>query len=117
MASPALRAVGNIVTGDDIQTQVLHYHCLSQVKGHNHMNAATKQISVHFCAGGVELLSVALSASPAQQRKRVYSQGSVLDHLEHNSRKQSSDTGEGYTEKKIPTDFTLSIEYQVSLLV
>ena len=44
--------------------------------------------------GGVELLRPALPAAPAQQRQRVHPQGGVLDHLQHHSREQSTDTGD-----------------------
>lgn len=63
VASPALRAVGNIVTGDDIQTQVMGVggpcvaHCRLPSPGGPFLS------NIHCQSGEIELLDLVFASS------------------------------------------------------
>lgn len=92
VASPALRAVGNIVTGDDIQTQVRGREFPAG-------NAVPATAHLTFCflfpppKGDSKLLSPALPAPFIEQSQGIHQERGVLDHIQHHSREQSTDPG------------------------
>ena len=100
VVSPALRAVGNIVTGDDIQTQVEFVFfsiCLvTNEPPWRRAPAVFSRVKAHdagLVSGDSELLGTALLAAPPEQPQRVHKEGSMLDSVQHHSRKPSTDPG------------------------
>lgn len=105
VVSPALRAVGNIVTGDDIQTQVgahsvtvgtdsftLCLHWLMYIKCEScHLICGFMVV----IPGNLELFSTTMFTPPPQQSEGVHQKGGMLDCVQHHSRKQGTDPGTG----------------------
>lgn len=62
VVSPALRAVGNIVTGDDLQTQVMAHSEQTLLMG---CAEGVWMFNVYFLSGDFELFSIAVSTAPS----------------------------------------------------
>ncbi|KAL2296033.1 hypothetical protein Nmel_017565 [Mimus melanotis] len=109
VASPALRAVGNIVTGDDIQTQVRGEEFPAG-------NAVPGTDDLSPCAsfppkGDPELLSPALPPPFIEQSQGIHQERGVLDHIQHHSREQSTDPGTAFSSlPAVIPDSRLSIQ-------
>ena len=97
VVSPALRAVGNIVTGDDLQTQVMTAHkvnvLLEKVIEYFQMNISDCVCNLCRCQGDFELFGAAVPSSPPEQPQGVHQEGGLLDDLQHHRREPSTDTG------------------------
>lgn len=92
VVSPALRAVGNIVTGDDIQTQVVW---LLEILSCPH-SFKKEQFSYLLCcsvSGDSELLRTALPAPFTQQSEGIHQKRSMLDRLQYHCWEQSANPG------------------------
>ena len=85
VVSPALRAVGNIVTGDDIQTQVeahilwISLSLITSVRNHVQNLVSSEVLCVFVIVGNLELFSATVFTPSPQQSQGVHQEGGVLD--------------------------------------